>query len=231
MEVLFAFLNWVSSFHTIDEETGSKMDIHNLATVIAPNILYSNPKGQEQKFTDVDSSFLAIEAVRAILECNDEMCEVSRRIERSLSLERKLIALKVPSDLVSILNDPTLFDEDRTDITTKEILKRYGQISKQQPQMAVANPPTPGHARDGRSNAPVITRAETDPGAWGHSAYAGGYGTPSQSNHEFQPPNQPYAHSAGTRSNDSRNNSPNRHSQYRSPMPSKQGQMGVTGAG
>lgn len=75
MEVLFTFLNWVSSFHTVDEETGSKMDIHNLATVIAPNILYSSTKSP-----DMDSSFLAIEAVHSLIECNESMCEVSERI-------------------------------------------------------------------------------------------------------------------------------------------------------
>lgn len=72
MEILFNFLNWASSFHTVDEETGSKMDIHNLATVIAPNLLYSS-----QKSPDMDSSFLAIEAVHSMIECNDSMCEVS----------------------------------------------------------------------------------------------------------------------------------------------------------
>ncbi|KAK4949217.1 Rho-type GTPase activating protein Rga1, partial [Elasticomyces elasticus] len=44
MEILFCFLNWVSSFAYTDEESGSKMDIHNLATVIAPNILYPSAK-------------------------------------------------------------------------------------------------------------------------------------------------------------------------------------------
>jgi hypothetical protein len=72
MEVLFSFLNWVSSFSTIDAESGSKMDIHNLATVIAPNILYSNSKNP-----DMDSSFLAIEAIHVLIECNESMCEVS----------------------------------------------------------------------------------------------------------------------------------------------------------
>ena len=72
MEVLFSFLNWVSSFHTIDAESGSKMDIHNLATVVAPNILYSNSKNP-----DMDSSFLAIEAIHVLIECNESMCEVS----------------------------------------------------------------------------------------------------------------------------------------------------------
>lgn len=47
------------------------MDIHNLATVMTPNILYSNNK------TGVDDSFLAIEAVTLLIEFNDTMCEVS----------------------------------------------------------------------------------------------------------------------------------------------------------
>ncbi|KAJ1026300.1 hypothetical protein NDA16_002387 [Ustilago loliicola] len=54
MEVLFAFLKWVASFSHIDEETGSKMDLPNLATVICPNILYS--KGSDPT---KDETFLA----------------------------------------------------------------------------------------------------------------------------------------------------------------------------
>jgi hypothetical protein len=75
MEVLFTFLNWASSFHTVDEESGSKMDIHNLATVIAPNILYSSSKSPE-----VESTFLAVEAVHCLIEANDGICEVSHLI-------------------------------------------------------------------------------------------------------------------------------------------------------
>jgi hypothetical protein len=71
MEILFNFLNWASSFSTVDEDTGSKMDIHNLATVVAPNILYSSNKNP-----DMDQSFLAIEAVHCLIECNESMCEV-----------------------------------------------------------------------------------------------------------------------------------------------------------
>ncbi|KAK9459804.1 uncharacterized protein V1516DRAFT_451922 [Lipomyces oligophaga] len=41
MEIIFNFLKWVASFSQIDEESGSKMDIHNISTVITPNILYS----------------------------------------------------------------------------------------------------------------------------------------------------------------------------------------------
>lgn len=79
LEVLFTFLNWVSSFSHVDEESGSKMDIHNLATVITPNVLYS-PYKDDQRATKneagVDETFLAIEAVHSLIECNESMCEV-----------------------------------------------------------------------------------------------------------------------------------------------------------
>lgn len=41
LEVLLHFFRWVASFASTDEESGSKMDTHNLATVLAPNILIS----------------------------------------------------------------------------------------------------------------------------------------------------------------------------------------------
>ena len=72
MEILFTFLNWVSSFSHVDEESGSKMDIHNLATVVTPNVIH---RGKEN--VPVDDSFLAIEAVHSLIECNESMCEVS----------------------------------------------------------------------------------------------------------------------------------------------------------
>jgi hypothetical protein len=78
MEVLFTFLNWVSSFSHVDEESGSKMDIHNLATVITPNIAHSG-----KDHVPVDDSFMAIEAVHSLIECNESMCEVS--IQRILA--------------------------------------------------------------------------------------------------------------------------------------------------
>ena len=80
LEVLATFLNWASSFSAVDEESGSKMDIHNLATVIAPNILYSNTKNP-----GVDESFFAIEAVHSLLLHNEYMCEVCNRPFRSFS--------------------------------------------------------------------------------------------------------------------------------------------------
>ncbi|KAJ5153596.1 Rho GTPase activation protein, partial [Penicillium coprophilum] len=136
----FAFLNWTSSFSHVDEESGSKMDIHNLATVITPNILYPNAKS-----STVDESFLSIEAVNALITYNDAFCEI-------------------PEDLQSVLGDPTLFREN-AEVTTKEILKRYGDIARgsfsQKPEnggetFTITTP--------NRSNStPASARIETDP--------------------------------------------------------------------
>ncbi|KAG5296630.1 rho-GTPase-activating protein [Histoplasma ohiense] len=142
MEVLFSFLHWASSFSHVDEESGSKMDIHNIATVMTPNILYSR-----EKTSGMEDSFLAIEAVTALIEYNDTMCEV-------------------PEHLQSVLTDSSLFNGS-AEITTKEILKRYGgDLSKiATPQRA---PPTaegtPVRTGSGRAvNPPLATRIDKDP--------------------------------------------------------------------
>jgi hypothetical protein len=73
-------LKWASSFSQVDEESGSKMDVHNLATVMAPNVLYANQiqqKGKLQNVPQVDESFLAIEAVHTLIQFNDSFCQVS----------------------------------------------------------------------------------------------------------------------------------------------------------
>lgn len=142
MEVLFAFLNWTSSFSHVDEESGSKMDIHNLATVMAPNILYPNAKNGT-----VDESFLAIEAINALITYNDTMCEI-------------------PEDLQSVLTD-TSFLKENSEVTTKEILKRYGDIARGSFSQRPINGGetftiTSANANRG-ANAPTSARIETDP--------------------------------------------------------------------
>jgi RhoGAP domain len=72
MEILFAFLSWTASFSQVDEEGGSKMDSRNLATVITPNILSK----QQSKDPETNETFLAIEAVRQMIDINDQLCEV-----------------------------------------------------------------------------------------------------------------------------------------------------------
>lgn len=72
LEILFCFLKWASSFHQVDDEAGSKMDIRNLATVIAPNILFANDKAPA---LDSDHMF-AITAVETLVNYLEEMCLV-----------------------------------------------------------------------------------------------------------------------------------------------------------
>lgn len=82
--------------------------------------------------------------------------------------------MKVPEDLQSILNDTTLFNAS-SDITTKEILKRYGDIGagggpKQTVEIVDQPPSALPRSKDGssggnppRAMAPVVTRVDTDP--------------------------------------------------------------------
>ncbi|MBE3049636.1 hypothetical protein IMZ48_45505, partial [Candidatus Bathyarchaeota archaeon] len=72
LEILFCFLKWASSFHQVDDESGSKMDIKNLATVIAPNILFANDKPAA---LDSDHMF-AITAVETLVNYLEEICIV-----------------------------------------------------------------------------------------------------------------------------------------------------------
>lgn len=74
MEVLFLFLRWVALFSHVTTDTGSRMDIPNLARVIAPNILLTAHKDPLK-----DESFLAINSVEMLLESYEEFCMVSGR--------------------------------------------------------------------------------------------------------------------------------------------------------
>jgi hypothetical protein len=71
MEVLFVFLRWVGTFSYRDEETGSRMDMANLATVICPSILYAKGANAAR-----DESFIGIQAVQELLENQDEYYRV-----------------------------------------------------------------------------------------------------------------------------------------------------------
>ncbi|KAF1811355.1 RhoGAP-domain-containing protein [Eremomyces bilateralis CBS 781.70] len=147
LEVLCSFLAWVASFSLVDEETGSKMDMHNLATVIAPNILYEKAADDKRTLPDPSISFLAIETVFNLIQHVEEFAEV-------------------PADIQHIMSDPTLFGDAPTEITTKEILKRVTEYANrpkgEQPSQAV-------HTRqnDSRSAAPVVHNQDSS--AWGHT--------------------------------------------------------------
>lgn len=70
---------------------------------------------------------------------------------------------QVPEDLLSILDDETF--SNPSDVTTKEILKRYGEIGANgvptyQTEPEASSPS--GRTGKGRALAPVMTRVDTD---------------------------------------------------------------------
>jgi hypothetical protein len=73
MEVVFSFLFWVATFSHVDEDTGSKMDLHNIATVITPNVLYAKAKDGSPVMED---SFSSIEVVKVLIENTQDFCQV-----------------------------------------------------------------------------------------------------------------------------------------------------------
>ncbi|KAJ7043500.1 hypothetical protein C8F04DRAFT_1028358 [Mycena alexandri] len=115
MEVLFVFLKWVASFAHMDETTGNKMDLGNLATVICPSILYSRSHDAVR-----DESFGAIRVVTAFLENQDEL-------------------FTVPEEFLPILQDQEYF-ANSMDLPGKEFLKKVDTYMKLK---ANGRPPQP----------------------------------------------------------------------------------------
>ena len=99
MEVLFVFLKWVASFAHMDAETGSKMDLSNLATVICPNILYARGQNAVR-----DETFGSLRVVTNFLENQDEL-------------------FAVPAEFLPILHDQEYF-ANSLDLPAKEFMKK-----------------------------------------------------------------------------------------------------------
>ena len=93
------FLKWVASFAHMDESTGSKMDLPNLATVICPSILYSRGRDAVR-----DESFGAIRVVTSLLENQDEF-------------------YTVPEEFHSIIHDQDYFSNS-LELPSKDFLKK-----------------------------------------------------------------------------------------------------------
>ncbi|KAF2465060.1 rho-type GTPase-activating protein-like protein [Lindgomyces ingoldianus] len=219
MEVLFCFLNWVSSFHTVDEETGNKMDTWNIATVMAPNLLRES---NEKEMKTVDQG--AVKVVFELIENNEEFCEV-------------------PEEIVDLLNH-----DNASELTTKEIMRLWEQRGKnpQPPPSGTSPRNQPGpRPRDDKRNAPHITQADNNPQPWQgessvrHIAGTGNHNHGPPSTHNTPPqghgydlgtPSLPYSQAAPGSTESHRTGSPHRHS-YRSPAFQKQGQLGTAGAG
>ncbi|KAL7824229.1 hypothetical protein V8C26DRAFT_385349 [Trichoderma gracile] len=137
LEVLLSFLKWAGTFHQLDEEVGSKMDVRNLATVIAPNILM-NPA----RTLSMDSETIyVIDAVEMLIDNIEEMCQV-------------------PDEILTLLNDPHLFGNNG-EISTKEIMKRYQEIRGQAP-----SEPSEVYNRQETSTRSPPKPGQTDPSVW-----------------------------------------------------------------
>lgn len=133
MEVIFVFLKWVASFSHLDAETGSKMDLGNLATVICPSILYS--RGREAVR---DDSFGAIRVVTALLENQDAY-------------------YTVPEDFLGILHDQEYF-ANSMELPGKEFMKKcdtYMRL-KASGRPVVTSPPSAPFSNNQRFQSPDV---------------------------------------------------------------------------
>jgi len=78
LEVLLLFLKHISTLTDSNNNVGTKMNSENLATVIAPNILYSKYKDPAK-----DESMLAIKAVKKLIE-HPELSFIVRLINNNI---------------------------------------------------------------------------------------------------------------------------------------------------
>ncbi|KAF8892087.1 hypothetical protein BD779DRAFT_1510773 [Infundibulicybe gibba] len=105
MEAIFVFLKWVASFAHMDAETGSKMDLGNLATVICPSILHARGRDPMR-----DETFGGLKVVTALLENQDEF-------------------FTVPLEFLSILHDQEYFVSSM-ELPGKDFMKKCDTYMK-----------------------------------------------------------------------------------------------------
>ncbi|CAD6607079.1 CEI_1a_G0006450.mRNA.1.CDS.1 [Saccharomyces cerevisiae] len=140
LEALLSFLHWTSSFSYIENEMGSKMDIHNLSTVITPNILYlrhkeiSNdnvPDEPESGLVDSfaqnkgENYFLAIEIVDYLITHNEEMAMVPKflmNLLKDVQLQ-KLDNYESINHFISTVMQSKTIDYSECDIKTPVTVK------------------------------------------------------------------------------------------------------------
>ncbi|TID28650.1 hypothetical protein CANINC_002354 [Pichia inconspicua] len=128
-EVLFAFLSWVSTFANVDSGNdtngGSKMDTHNLATVITPNILYAKTRISGGKANDTlslvnsvggENQFLAIEVINDMIELNDELSVI-------------------PQDILQLYNAINSSLNEKDKLSTKEIISKIKAFVETHPNV------------------------------------------------------------------------------------------------
>ncbi|KAF8661306.1 hypothetical protein AX16_001404 [Volvariella volvacea WC 439] len=125
LEVLFVFLKWVASFAHMDAETGSKMDLGNLATVIGPTIL----RGRSNNAMP-EETFGAVRVVTEFLEHQEEY-------------------YAVPEEFIPIIHDQDYF-VNSMELPAKDFLKKCDMYMRLK---ANSGRPPPGSPYIGTPNA------------------------------------------------------------------------------
>lgn len=125
-------MKWVSQFAHMEDDSGSKMHIVNLATVLAPNILYSKSKDPTK-----DESFFAIETVTIMLQNAEEFATV-------------------PEDFIPLLQNLS-YEEGDMDLNVRHILKKCEMVMKLKRTKAAGGPIAPQLPRQHSSPAAVST--------------------------------------------------------------------------
>ncbi|KAJ1815177.1 Rho-type GTPase activating protein Rga1, partial [Coemansia sp. RSA 2598] len=130
LNVLMTFLTWVATFSHVDEQTGSKMDILNLATVITPNILYADVKEPTRGDRDDTFSYEACNVVQQFMEAGEFLW-------------------MLPDAVIAFLRDnSTEFVDGTSELNTKELLRRCDR----QIQHGFANVGGNGHGGSGNTS-------------------------------------------------------------------------------
>ncbi|ODQ77592.1 hypothetical protein BABINDRAFT_9937 [Babjeviella inositovora NRRL Y-12698] len=147
LEVLLVFFKWVGSF-----DENSKMDIHNLATVISPTILFAKPKGEKNLsgYYSVEESglgdtyFYGIEIVNFMIELHSEICFV-------------------PGELLALFRAAEFGETEPTkDLTTKEICAKIDAVVKARPEVLAAAEEEEEKEETGPENHEFARRVEVE---------------------------------------------------------------------
>jgi hypothetical protein len=176
MEILFVFLKWVASFAHMDAETGSKMDLGNLATVICPSILYARGRDAMR-----DETFSGLRVITTLLENQDEV-------------------FTVPEEFLPILHDQEYF-ANSLDLPSKEFLKKcdmYMRLKNSGRSMPGTPYPNQGNTGGGQQqpryhpiNSPTMERPSPGPlfnGSGQPNSDRTGRPQQHQQNNEYYPP-------------------------------------------
>ncbi|KAI8384769.1 uncharacterized protein BYT42DRAFT_612443 [Radiomyces spectabilis] len=150
MHLLFLFLKWVASHKE------NKMDISNLARVIAPSVLYAHPAAKISPLERQTNAQREIRVVEMLIQNQEEFG-------------------LVPVDLIVVLQDPRIVEIlNENDLSTKAFIKACSQLIKAPfptetpipPPSPISPRPTPSRSatlpfNDNRAAFPIIVKPST----------------------------------------------------------------------